>query len=111
MTCGEHLLEEAGKFSTRGTSDGDLTVQVFPWVYKIVIIDMDVMEATEATLQTKLIQLRITVERTSAILESGKIDAIQRQQDALKAIATEADHGRMTVEAQKIAAKQRLSRY
>ena len=53
-------------------------------------------------------QLRLTVERTGAILGSGKSDAIQRHQDALKATASEADDKRRSVETLKIAAKENL---
>lgn len=64
---------ESGKFSTRGTSDEEkLSLH-------LKTIDMEAMEVTEATEETKLIQLRITIERTSAILESEKDDDIQRQ--------------------------------
>lgn len=64
---------ESGKFSTRGTSDEEKVS------LRLKTIDMEDMEVTEATEETKLIQLHITIERTSAILESEKDDDIQRQ--------------------------------
>ena len=64
------------------------------------------MEATEATLTTKLARLSITANRTKLILDAGQTEAIERHQAALKTVTAEVDHWRRAVEDQKIAVKQ-----
>ena len=67
------------------------------------------MATSEATLQTKLIQLQITVGRTKNILETRNQEAIERHQKALKVIIAEAEQCKMAEEAKKIAEKQDLT--
>ena len=64
------------------------------------------MEATETTLDTKLVQLRMAIDRTDAILHSNSEEAIERHQSALKALVIDTDHWKRSLEEQKIASKQ-----
>ena len=60
-------------------------------------------------LQTKLTQLKITVQRTKSILESGKRESIKRQLEALKMTLHETDQCKRAVETKKITEKEDLS--
>ena len=64
------------------------------------------MEATETTLDTKLVQPRMAIDRTDAILHLNSEEAIKRHQSALKALIIDTDHWQRALEAQKIASKQ-----
>ncbi|XP_028414003.1 uncharacterized protein LOC114536864 [Dendronephthya gigantea] len=60
-------------------------------------------------LDTKLTQLKITVERTNNILDSGKRVTIKRHLETIQAIAKDANQCKNIVEATKIAEKAELS--
>ena len=59
------------------------------------------METTEETLQTKLVQLRLNIERTQAILSAGKQEVIEGHLAALKATIAEVDESKRSLEAKK----------
>ncbi|CAB3988630.1 Hypothetical predicted protein [Paramuricea clavata] len=67
------------------------------------------MEKEMTDLETKLTQLSIGVERTQAILDSGKRVAIKRHLEALQT-AKETNECKRTVEAAKITEKEELSK-
>jgi hypothetical protein len=64
------------------------------------------MEAPETKLETKLVQLQMTVSRTEKALKTGGLQAIERQQVSLIAITTEIDLLRGKVEVKKITDKE-----
>lgn len=66
------------------------------------------MEATVANtaLETKLIQLQLTTKRTDGILAKTDEESISRHQTNLRMVIGEVDKLRLTVEAEKIAAKE-----
>jgi hypothetical protein len=68
------------------------------------------MEKEMTDLETKLTQLSIGVERTQAILDSGKRVAIKRHLEALQTTAKETNECKRTVEAAKITEKEELSK-
>ena len=67
------------------------------------------METKITNLNTKLTQLKIGVERTKNILDSGKRVAIRRHLEALQTTAKETNECKRTVEAAKIAEKEELA--
>jgi hypothetical protein len=64
------------------------------------------MEAPETKLETKLVQLQMSVSRTEKALKTGGLQAIERQQAWLIAITTEIDLLRGEVEAKNITGKE-----
>jgi hypothetical protein len=66
------------------------------------------MEKEMTDLETKLMQLSIGVERTQAILDSGKRVAIKRHLEALQTTAKETNECKRTVEVAKITEKEEL---
>ena len=68
------------------------------------------MEKEMTDLETKLTQLSIGVERTQAILDSGKRVAIKRHLEALQTTAKETNECKSIVEAAKITEKEELSK-
>ena len=63
------------------------------------------LKIAETTFETKLTLLRMTMNRTDAILQTGQLDAIERHQKALRTAVTETYYWRRPVEEQRIAAK------
>ena len=61
------------------------------------------------TLNIKVMQLKMTVAKTNAVLEAGKPEPIERQLATLKAITAEIDRMRLHVEAKKLAAEEEIA--
>ena len=68
------------------------------------------MSTEHATLETKLTQLKITVHRTKAVLQSGRLETIERHLEALRSTLHEADECKRVVEVIKISDKEELSK-
>ena len=83
------------QFTKRGTSDG---IRVF----------CNEMEETVANtaLETKLIQLQLTTKRTDRILAKTHEESTSQHQTNLRMVIGQVDKLRLTVEAEKIAAKE-----
>ena len=69
------------------------------------------MEASKATasvaaLQTKITQLKMTMKRTDGVLAKDDEESVARHQATLRTIINEVDNLRLTVEAEKITAKE-----
>ena len=76
MTYWEDPYWEAILFPTRGTSDGIVRREIkFETKQRnaIFVKCMTLREKMEKTLQTKLVQLRITMGRTQKILDAPKV--------------------------------------
>ena len=63
------------------------------------------MGSPEETLNVKLVQLKLNVDRTQQILNSDNGDAIERQQRVLKGVTSDIERLKSEVEARKIANK------
>ena len=67
------------------------------------------METTEANLEIKVTQLDMTVDKTNAVLQGGKNEAIERHLSSLKYISSEINRMRLNLEATKLAAKEEMT--
>ncbi len=63
------------------------------------------MEVTNAKLETKLKQLRITVDRTYSIMETKRQEAVERHITAIKSVTESINEIRVAVEEGKIQAE------
>lgn len=63
------------------------------------------MEATQANLDIKVTQLKMSIGKTNTIVEAGKAEAIERHLSTLRSLTTEINRMRLEVEASKLAAK------
>ena len=68
-------------------------------------------EAQIAALETKLVQLQITIKRTDGVLAKADEENIARHQATLRAVTSEVDNLRLAVEAKKIAAKEDITEW
>ena len=68
-------------------------------------------KAQIATLETKLVQLQITIKRTDGVLAKANEESIARHQAMLRAVTNEVDNLRLTVEAEEIAAKEYITEW
>ena len=59
------------------------------------------MEATEASLDIKFTQLKMTIGKTSTVLKAGKSEAIERHLATLRSLTTEINRMHLEVEATK----------
>ena len=66
------------------------------------------MEATEASLDIKFTQLKMTIGKTNTVLEAGKSEAIERHLSTLRSLTTEINRMRLEVEATKIGNKEEI---
>ena len=64
----------------------------------------------ERRLETKLKQLKLGVERTENILDSGKPDSIKRHLNALRETVCETNEHKRVVEAEKIEADESIEK-
>ena len=64
------------------------------------------METTEANLEIKVTQLDMAVDKTNAVLQGGKNEAIERHLSSLKYISSEINRMRLNLEATKLAEKE-----
>ena len=71
------------------------------------------METEEqiAALETKLVQLQITIKRTDGVLAKADEERIARYQATLRAVTSEVDNLRLTVEGKKIEAKEDITEW
>lgn len=67
------------------------------------------MEATQASVDVKLLQLNMTVAKTDTVLAAGNPEAIERQCSTLKSITAEITRMRLDVEAKKLEAKEEIA--
>ena len=67
------------------------------------------MEATEAKLDIKVTQLKMSIGKTSTILEAGKSEAIERHLSTLRSLTAEINRMRLEVEATKLGAKEEIA--
>ena len=67
------------------------------------------MEATEASLDIKFTQLKMTIGKTNTVLEAGKSEAIERHLSTLRSLTTEINRMRLEVEATKIGNKEEVT--
>ena len=88
-------------FSTSGTSDGIDRTLVKPKVRRNSCNGTR-LSAMEKKLETKLKQLKLSVERTNNILDSGKPESIKRHLSALRETVREANECKRAVESEKI---------
>ena len=82
------------------------TGSLYRQLFCVRTVNMDTEEMTG--LETKLTQLKMGVDRTEAILNSGKRAAIKRNLEALQTTAKETSECKRVVEAQKITKKEGL---
>ena len=67
------------------------------------------MEATEAKLDIKVTQLKMSIGKTNTILEAGKSEAIERHLSTLRSLTAEINQMRLKVEATKLGAKEEIA--
>ena len=67
------------------------------------------MEATEASLDIKFTQLKMTIGKTNTVLVAGKSEAIERHLSTLRSLTTEINRMRLEVEATKIGNKEEIT--
>lgn len=67
------------------------------------------MEATEAKLDIKVTQLKMSIEKTNTILEARKPEAIERHLSTLRSLTTEINRMRLEVEATKLEGKEEIA--
>lgn len=67
------------------------------------------MEATEANLEIKVTQLKMSIGKTNTIVEAGKPEAIERHLSTLRSLTTEINRMRLEVEATKLGAKEEIA--
>ena len=67
------------------------------------------MEATQANLDIKVTQLKMSIGKTNTIVEAGKAEAIERHLSTLRSLTTEINRMRLEVEATKLAAKEEIA--
>ena len=67
------------------------------------------MEATEANLDIKVTQLKMSIGKTNTIVETGKSEAIERHLSTLQSLSKELNQMRIEVEATKLGAKEEIS--
>lgn len=77
--------------------------------YNYVLNFRNDMEATEANMEIKVIQLEMTMMKTNAVLERGKHEATERHLSTLKHLSSEVNRMRLDVEAAKWAAKEEIT--
>ena len=70
------------------------------------------MEATEASLDIKFTQLKMTIGKTNTVLEAGKSEAIERHLSTLRSLTTEINRMRQEdgITQTLVAAKSRLAK-
>ena len=66
------------------------------------------MEATSENLAIKITQLEMTMAKTNTVLQSAKLEAIERQYATLKSITANVERMRIEVEAKKLADKEEM---
>ena len=66
------------------------------------------MEATSANLTIKVTQLEMTMAKTNTVLQTAKLEAIERQYATLKSITADVERMRIQVEAKKLADKEEI---
>ena len=66
------------------------------------------MEATSENLAIKITQLEMTMAQTNTVLQSAKLEAIERQYATLKSITADVERMRIEVEAKKLADKEEM---
>ena len=67
------------------------------------------MEATEANLDIKVTQLKMSIGKTNTIVETGKSEAIERHLSTLRSLSKELNRMRIEVEATKLGAKEEIA--
>ena len=67
------------------------------------------MEATSANLTIKVTQLEMTMAKTNTVLQTAKLEAIERQYATLKSITADVERMRIQVEAKKLADKEEMA--
>ncbi|KAJ7377255.1 hypothetical protein OS493_030066 [Desmophyllum pertusum] len=67
------------------------------------------MEATQVSVDVKLLQLNMTVAKTDTVLAAGNPEAIERQCSTLRSITAEITRMRLDVEAKKLEAKEEIA--
>ena len=67
------------------------------------------MEATQANLDIKVTQLKMSIGKTNTIVEAGRAEAIDRHLSTLRSLTTEINRMRLEVEATKLAAKEEIA--
>ena len=67
------------------------------------------MEATSANLAIKVTQLEMTMAKTNTVLQTAKLEAIERQYATLKSITADVERMRIEVEAKKLADKEEMA--
>ena len=66
------------------------------------------MGATSENLAIKITQLEMTMAKTNTVLQSAKLEAIERQYATLKSIMANVERMRIEVEAKKLADKEEM---
>ena len=95
-------------FSTRGTSDGIAETPAIFEYKRTEFNDTRLSAAWRKKLETKLKQLKLGVERTGNILDSGKPESIKRHLNALRETVRETNEHKRAVEAVKIEADESI---
>ena len=67
------------------------------------------MEATEANLDIKVTQLKMSIGKTNTIVETGKSEAIERHLSTLWSLSKELNRMRIEVEVTKLGAKEEIA--
>ena len=68
------------------------------------------MEATSENVAIKITQLEMTMAKTNTVLQSAKLEAIERQYATLKSITADVEGMRIEVEAKKLADQRKNDR-